>query len=455
MSLGLILLHMAIGLAIIMVLIMKCNINAVPALFIGSIYVGIACKLGFSATVSQFTSTFGGTLGSLGMSVTLGVIMGQLLADSGGASVIANTMVGWFPEQRAILALIFTSFFISIPVFFDVCLVIMAPIGLAVGKKLNAPRAMISTAITAGAGCAHTYVPPTPGPLAAAETLNFSMGTMMIIGTVVSIIAIAITYPVMKAMFWPHGTSGKYFTEKDMDPDFKPMVAPDYEGRKLPSFGLAVLPVIVPVILILIQSFWATSEGGAPDFVNFIGGKNIAMLIGCLIAYGIAFSNMNQKEIKAAVNKGLNACGMILTVTAAGGAFGGVIRATGITKILTEKLATSNNAVFTLAFVAYLIGFVLRVCMGSGSSSSISALAIIAPIVATIPQVHPVWFAMCAMCGTTAMGLPNDSGFWIVTNMFGFNIVGGIKTYSVIGCIRSVAIFLVSLVGIMVLPMGA
>ena len=157
MSLGTILLHMSIGLLIILVLIMKVKLNAVASLFIGSLYVGIACKLGLTGTVSAFASGFGGTMASLGMSIAFGVIMGQLLADSGAAYVIAHTMVSAFPKEKALYALSFTALFISMPVFFDVVLVIMIPIAFAIAKEIKAPRAMIAVALTCGA-----MFPPRP-----------------------------------------------------------------------------------------------------------------------------------------------------------------------------------------------------------------------------------------------------------------------------------------------------
>ena len=455
MSLGTILLHMSIGLLIILVLIMKVKLNAVASLFIGSLYVGIACKLGLTGTVSAFASGFGGTMASLGMSIAFGVIMGQLLADSGAAYVIARTMVSAFPKEKALYALSFTALFISMPVFFDVVLVIMIPIAFAIAKEIKAPRAMIAVALTCGAGCGHSYIPPTPAPLQATEAFGFSIGSMMGFGLIISAIAIFATIPIMKAFLWPKSDKMKWYwnEEVDTDPMFEPIKMKDYSGVKLPSFGVAVLPVLVPIILILITSVW-DAVGETPEIISFLGNKNIAMLIAALTAQVIGLRyNMNQNDIKKSINTALASCGMVLLITGAGSAFGAVIRKTGITDILTEMLTASQAPVVVL-LISFFVGTVLRACMGSASSAGVSALAIMAPIVAAMPQVHPAWFAMAVLSGCNCIGLPNDSGFWMSTNLNGLTITGGLKTYTVFGAIRAVLILCVVLIGAVILPLG-
>lgn len=455
MSLGTILLHMSIGLLIILVLIMKVKLNAVASLFIGSLYVGIACKLGLTGTVSAFASGFGGTMASLGMSIAFGVIMGQLLADSGAAYVIAHTMVSAFPKEKALYALSFTALFISMPVFFDVVLVIMIPIAFAIAKEIKAPRAMIAVALTCGAGCGHSYVPPTPAPLQATEAFGFSIGSMMGFGLIISAIAIFATIPIMKAFLWPKSDKMKWYwnEEVDTDPMFEPIKMKDYSGVKLPSFGVAVLPVLVPIILILITSVW-DAVGETPEIISFLGNKNIAMLIAALTAQVIGLRyNMNQNDIKKSINTALASCGMVLLITGAGSAFGAVIRKTGITDILTEMLTASQAPVVVL-LISFFVGTVLRACMGSASSAGVSALAIMAPIVAAMPQVHPAWFAMAVLSGCNCIGLPNDSGFWMSTNLNGLTITGGLKTYTVFGAIRAVLILCIVLIGAVILPLG-
>ena len=163
---------------------------------------------------------------------------------------------------------------------------------------------------------------------------------------------------------------------------------------------------------------------------------------------------MNQNDIKKSINTALASCGMVLLITGAGSAFGAVIRKTGITDILTEMLTASQAPVVVVLLISFFVGTVLRACMGSASSAGGSALASMAPIVAAMPQVHPAWFAMAVLSGCNCIGLPNDSGFWMSTNLHGLTITGGLKTYTVFGAIRAVLILCIVLIGAVILPLG-
>ena len=260
----------------------------------------------------------------------------------------------------------------------------------------------------------------------------------------------------MKAFLWPKSDKMKWYwnEEVDTDPMFEPIKMKDYSGVKLPSFGVAVLPVLVPIILILITSVW-DAVGETPEIISFLGNKNIAMLIAALTAQVIGLRyNMNQNDIKKSINTALASCGMVLLITGAGSAFGAVIRKTGITDILTEMLTASQAPVVVVLLISFFVGTVLRACMGSASSAGVSALAIMAPIVAAMPQVHPAWFAMAVLSGCNCIGLPNDSGFWMSTNLNGLTITGGLKTYTVFGAIRAVLILCIVLIGAVILPLG-
>ncbi|WP_213973979.1 GntP family permease [Tepidanaerobacter acetatoxydans] len=453
MSLSMILLNMAIALVIIMVLIIKLNINATISLFIGGLYMGIVTNMGLTETVDIFTKGFGGIMGSMGLSIGFGVIMGQLLSDAGGAYVIAKKMVSFFPKEKAVIALILTSFIISIPVFFDVTLIIMIPIAFAVAKEIGAPRSLIACALVAGAGSAHSYVPPTPAPLAAAEILNLSLGSMIIVGSIISLIAIVAVYPIMKHILWPKDGQSKFFTDKDMDPDFIPIQSGNYVDKTLPSFSVALLPIFLPVILILIGSTWHAVSDSVPPIISFIGDKNIALMIGALISYTIARENMTKSEISRSVNKALETSGVVLLITGAGGAFGSVIKSTGIGDMITALVGTSSSAVVPVILITYFIGVIFRVCMGSASSAGITTLTIMSPVIASIATVHPVWFAMAGLAGCNMIGLVNDSGFWVSTNLNGFTVTGGLKTYTVFGAIRSLVILLLILIASQLFPL--
>ena len=251
MSAIVIFLHLAIAIAIILFLTIKYKINASLTLVIASIYMGIACGLGPVKTVGIVGSGFGGTMAGLGLAIGFGVILGQLLSDSGGAYVIADRMTTIFPERKALAAITATAFILAIPVFFDVTFVILMPIGIALAKKIDRPLLEVSSMLTLGAVTAHTLVPPTPNPLAAAEIFKFDLGVMIIMGILIGGGACVIAgFIILRIQRRP----GFWNPVKDVNKSYVMTESPGTaveEGRRLPSFGISLLPVFLPVFLIL------------------------------------------------------------------------------------------------------------------------------------------------------------------------------------------------------------
>ena len=204
-------LHLVIAIAIILVLILKCRLNAAISLILGSIYFGIAMGLGMVPTVEAINAGFGSTLTSMGLTIGLGVILGQLMSRSGAAHSIAYTLVRLFPSSKSLYALSLAAFILSIPVFFDVTFIILLPLGIAVAKEIKKPLHYVVGALSLGAGAAHVLVPPTPLPLAAAETLGIDMGYMIIFGIILGLICVVISSKVLYTLY----DKGWFKEEKD------------------------------------------------------------------------------------------------------------------------------------------------------------------------------------------------------------------------------------------------
>ena len=242
-------LWLAISIAAILGCILVLKLNPTIALVIGSLIMGVGSGLGASATLSSITSGFGGTLGGIGLSVGFGVILGQLLSDSGGAKVIAHTLVKAASEKYALYALGITAFLLSIPVFYDVTFVILIPLAIAVARQMNKPLPYTVGAMAIGAAAAHTLVPPTPNPLAAAEIFGFDLGIMVIVGLILgltaAILAMKIYFVLLDKGMWNKAkdeTGVEVYVETET-----------LEGKKTPSFGMSLIPIVLPVVLILIQ----------------------------------------------------------------------------------------------------------------------------------------------------------------------------------------------------------
>lgn len=194
-------LWLAILIAIILFIILKLKLNPAISLVLGSLFMGIASGLGTTETITTIGTGFGNLMTGMGLSVGFGVILGQLLSDSDGAKVIATTMILKTSEKYALYALGITAFLLSIPVFYDVTFVILIPLAISVGRQIQKPLPYTVGAIVIGAGAAHTLVPPTPNPLAAAEILHFDLGIMVIAGTILGLVSALIAMKILFALF--------------------------------------------------------------------------------------------------------------------------------------------------------------------------------------------------------------------------------------------------------------
>lgn len=448
MSLGIIGFNLAISIGIILALILVVRLNAVLSLLLAAIYMGIACGLGWVKTADTVASGFGGTMTSIGLSIGMGVILGQLLSDCGGAYVIAKKLTDIFPKSSALLAVQLAAFIISIPVFFDVTVVIVMPIAIAVSRQIKSPIPVAATLVTIGANFAHCFVPPTPNPLLAASIFNFHLGTMMIVGLAVALIVEIITYFIAKIVY-----RTRFFDyDKDIDPNIMLVESSGYEDKNLPSFGLSLVPVLLPVFLILFTAAWSV-YGPVPDFVAFLGNKVIALLLGALSSYAIAHKHMNVEERNKSMMRALESSGIILLITGAGGSFSGIIGATGVRDLIAGMLGEGAAlSPVPVLLIAWTMAMIFKVAMGSGTTASIATMGIFATF-ATLVPVHPVWIALACLGGSIACSHVNDSGFWMIANMAGLNVRGGLKSFTVFCTIGSVIGLIITIAGALLLPM--
>jgi len=450
MSSTLIMINLLVTIALVIFLILKVKLNPVISLVLGSLYMGIASKVGLTQTVTAITGGFGSLMTGIGLSVGFGVMLGQLVADCGGVQSIANAILKMFSKDKAHYAMGSTGFIVSIPVFYDVGYVILVPIARALGKAGKGLPYFVG-ALVAGLGIAHTFIPPTPGPLTGAQLLGIDLGTTILWGTVVGL-------PTFLIALWAYG---KFFLENpkfwnkdvDEDPNFserdtvqKAKDATVVSEGKLPSFGGAMLPILVPIVLILMGTATKAITGSTPDIIAFFSDKSIAMLLGVFAAILVARSTMSMEQIQKSINKSLNDAGVVLLITGAGGALGNVLTASGVGNAISELMAHVSIHPILLA---WLIASLIKIAQGSGTVAMITAISILAPSVPSL-GVAPILIALAAFSGTLCGGHLNDSGFWVTAKIAGLTTSGGLKTYTLVCALLSVIslvfIFLLSLV---------
>lgn len=441
--------NLAVSIAIILILVLKFKINPVISMVLASLYMGISSSLGFVDTVTAINGGFGNLMTGIGLPIGFGIMMGQILEDSGAAESLAKAILKAFPGKKAPWALGLTAFLLSIPVFFDVTFVILIPLGIAVAKETKRPLAYFAGAIAIGGVSSQTFVPPTPNPLAAAAILEFDLSYIIIAGTVIGLAAAAFS---MFVWFRMLDRPGFWNPEKD-ETGLLEMDTVSRDEADLPSPFTALIPICLPVACILIGSFWPVVIGGeAPVVIQFISQKTIAILLGLLSAYGILLKKMGWNGINDSISRSLKQAGVVLLITGAGGAFGAVIQATNIGEILISGLAEGQTSTVLILAVTFGIGVLFRVAQGSGTVASITAMTIMASV-APSAGCHPVYIALAALAGGNFIGHVNDSGFWVVTNLSGASVTGGLKTYTWNTVTLAGMAFILSLAGAVFLPM--
>ena len=441
--------NLAISIAIILFLVLKFKINPVISMILASLYMGISCSLGFMDTITSINSGFGSLMTGIGFPIGFGIMMGQILEDSGAAESLAKSILKAFPGKKAPWALGLTAFLLSIPVFFDVTFVILIPLGIAVAKETKRPLAYFAGAIAIGGVSSQTFVPPTPNPLAAATILDFDLSYIIIAGAIVGLAAAVFS---MFVWFRMLDRPGFWDPNKD-ETGLLDMDAAVVHRVDLPSPWAAVIPICLPVLAILIGSFWPVVTGSdAPVVIQFISQKTIAILLGLLAAYIILLKRMGWSGLNESVSKSLKQAGVVLLITGAGGAFGAVIQATNIGEVLIAGLTEGQSSTMLILCLTFGIGVLFRVAQGSGTVASITAMTIMASV-APSAGCHPVYIALAALAGGNFIGHVNDSGFWVVTNLSGASVTGGLKTYTWNTITLAGMAFILSLAGATVLPM--
>lgn len=445
-SSNILILNLAISIAVILFLILKFKLNPAISLVVGALFMGIASGMPLTETIGGIGKGFGGLMAAIGLPIGFGVILGQLLSDSGGARTIATTMVEKTSPKNAIYAIGFTAFFLSIPVFYDVTFVIIIPLGIALAKESRMPMPYIIGSMVIGAGTAHTLVPPTPNPMAAASIFNFDLGIMVgfggVVGLVVAFVAMKIFFFLLDKGLWNEAKdeTGVEIVHEEGVP-----------AENRPSFLLSVIPIALPIFLILLGTISKALMNEVPMVIQFLSNRIIALLAGVLVAYLMAFRFMESGAVEKSATEATKAAGIVLLITGAGGAFGKVIQMTDIGNVLVQHISHTANAGIVTILLTYFMAMVFRIAQGSGTVAAITTMTLMATVVPGVP-IHPVWVALAALAGGLSIGHVNDSGFWVTANLSGLSVTGGLKTYTLGGAIVSALTLIFTCIGALVLP---
>lgn len=400
----------------------KYNFHPFLSLLIAAVAMGFIGGLTEKEVIDTLVNGFGKTLGSIGIIIAFGTIIGAYLEKSGGARTLANWTLSTIGKGRSVLAMNITGFIVSIPVFCDSGFILLSPLNKAISKTSKIPLLVLGVALAAGLYATHVFVPPTPGPLAATAALDADVGLVMLLG-------LAVAIPVSLAgYFW-----AKFLQRRLVYKEIEGPIEEDLTG-KLPKTSLSFFPIVIPIVLIALKSIanYPTQpfgEGVFSNLIDFIGNPIIALLVGVFLAFVLKPKVAEETHFNW-VSSGLKEAGVIILITGAGGAFGAILRATGIGDIIGESFASMQLGLF----LPFAIAAVLKSAQGSSTVAIITTAAIVAPILSSFGLESSLGRALTVLAiGSGAMTVShfNDSFFWVVAQFTGMNTATALRSQTV------------------------
>ena len=428
--------------ALLLVLVLYVRLHAFVALLLTSLLVALLGGIPLADIVGVIEDGMGNTLGYIATVIGLGAMVGEMLRQSGGAEEIAATLLRSFGDDRTPWALSLTGLLVAIPVFFDVALILFIPLVYTLTERTGKSLLYYAIPLLAGIAVAHSFIPPTPGPVAVAGLLDADLGWVIFFGILAGIPSILIG-----GVFFGHYIAGQIHLdvpdvmreeEDEIDVDVIP-----------PSFGQALAVIGLPLGLILLGTLSEvvlTKGTTGRQVLELVGHPFTALMGAAVLAFYVlgVRGGMPMEKVQTVATKALEPVGLIILVTGAGGVLGNVLVETGVGDALAEAMAASNLPVVLLAF---LIAVVVRVSQGSATVSMVTAAGLVAPVIEAGDYSEPMTglVTISIAAGATVLSHVNDSGFWLVGRFLGMDEQQTLRSWTVMETIVGTVGFLVAL----------
>ena len=462
------------------VLIVWVKMHPFLALMLGTAVMGIVAGVAPLDIVTSFTTGFGGTVGAVGLLIGLGAMLGALLADSGGADTIVDTIIGKVGSRGLPWAMALIAAILGLPLFFEVGVVLLVPVVILVARRTDVPLMRVGIPALAGLSILHGLVPPHPGPLVAIDALHADLGLTLLFGLIVAVPTLVLCGPLLarfveqwvplhasdeavarvtggnlgsgpaarhrqplrarqrelgghcggrRARGGATGTA-EAPTASDEEPDRGP--APN-GGRRRPSFAFAVISITLPVIFMLVRAIaeLTMTEGTQPrTFLEFIGTPAVALLLAVLLSmFLLGYSTgMSREGVEKAMGSGLPGIAGILLIVAAGGGFKQMLVDAGVGGVIADWAQGSGISTLLLG---WLVAVGVRLATGSATVATITAAGIVSGIAVDLPTNEVSLLVLAIGCGSLFFSHVNDAGFWLVKEYFGLTVGQTIKSWSV------------------------
>jgi gluconate:H+ symporter, GntP family len=408
--------------------------------------------------VELVTEGFGRTAGDISIVIGMATLIGLSMMNSGAADKVVRRFLSVFGEKRAAVAVLVSTYVLSIPIFFDTMFMLMAPLAMALTLRTKGNFTLFVLAVCIAGVTTHSMTVPHPGPNAMVASLRVDLGASLYAGILVGALAVGLSWPIIRRVA---ARTSVPLRETPHTPISSLHAALDKPESALPGFMSSIMPVVLPIILISMASFWtvaikdaangkawasfANSEGfrQAGYAVEFIGNKNIALIIGTALALWLMVkqTRISGAQLSEKMGPPLETAGVIILITAAGGAFGYMLRNAGVGEAI--RMATAGSGI-NLLFLGWLVALILRIAQGSATVAMLTTAAMMEPLLGDL-TVNRMYLFLAVGFGAFACSWMNDSGFWVVSRLSGFTEKETLRTWTVSLTIVSVIGLLITL----------
>jgi gluconate:H+ symporter, GntP family len=417
----------------LVLLIARLKLHPFIALVLVSLVTGVATGMEPLAAVKAFQDGVGTTLGFIAVVVGLGTMLGKMMAESGGATRIATTLIALFGERRVHWAIMIVAFIVGIPVFFQVGFVLLVPLVFTIARRTGMSLVKIGIPLVAGLSVVHGMLPPHPAAMLAVGAYHADVGRTILFGLMVGLPTAALAGPIFATWISPRIA---------LPPD-NPL-ARQLEGESsavMPGFAISLFTVLVPVLLMLLSSasdiaLDATSR--ARPVLHFVGSPIVALLLALLLSFWTLGRprHFTKEDLMKFCNDCLAPTATILLVIGAGGGFNQVLVQSGVGAAIAREAIGSHASPLVLAWI---VAGLIRVATGSATVAMTTAAGIVAPIAVATPGTSAELLVLATGAGALILSHVNDAGFWLIKEFFGMTVPQTLKTWTVAETIISVA----------------
>ncbi len=455
------LLILAVGIVVVIAMILVLRINAFIALLTAAIVVSLLGPGELVVKITRVAEAFGKVAGAIGITIAMAAVIGKCLMDSGAAERIVRAFTGVLGEKRTPVALMSSGYLLSVPVFFDTVFYLLVPLARSLWLKTRKNYVLYTTAIVAGGAVTHSMVPPTPGPLFMANELKIDLGMMMLVGGIIGI---------------PMSLAG--LAVCNLLNRWQPLPMPHDDGvpepetpaaDQLPPLWISLAPVLLPVLLISANTFAVALAGPPAAATEFwksavgitavLGNPNLALLLSGAIALFLVarWRGRSLKRLSEDVELALMSGGIVILITAAGGAFGAMLREAGIQRSMQVLVGDAGStAGVTVLLAAFGVAALIKFAQGSGTVAMITASSMFAALGFTSATLgfHVVYLACAIGSGSLVGDWMNNSGFWVFSKMTGLTTIQTLKTWSILTAALGITGIITTVVAALILPLS-